>query len=397
MTSHIKKLVLHLILLCSWNLSFSQVYIPGNTYYDSTGYIAYIAGNLPILIAAPHGGSSEPSTIPDRMCAGCVTVKDAWTRPIAEGLHDAIVEKTGCYPHVIINGLHRKKLDANRAIIEAANRNAIAEQAWHAYHGFIDMAKAKVAEDYERGLFLDMHGHGKPIQRIELGYLLSGAELQQTDAVLNSRAFLEESSIRTLTEDNVQNHTHAALLRGQNSFGTLLSRKGFPTVPSSTDPFPHSNEPYFSGGYSTQRHGSRDNEGEIDAIQIELNQDIRFNNSSRLVLIQSLAQSAIEYYDLHYNNQFIGNYCNLVVSTSVNKIPPASIFIYPNPATHYFLLKSDLYALEVFIYNTVGQRMVYKKVSFEEKIDISELKSGLYIVQIRKQNSLLQSLKLSVK
>jgi hypothetical protein len=44
---------------------FSQNYIPGNTYYDSTGYVKYIAGNLPLIISAPHGGSLEPTSIPD--------------------------------------------------------------------------------------------------------------------------------------------------------------------------------------------------------------------------------------------------------------------------------------------------------------------------------------------
>jgi len=102
--------VFSILILCAWNLGFSQTFIPGNIYLDSTGYVAYRAGNLPLIISSPHGGSLQPDSIPDRTCSGCVTVGDAYTKTIAEGMYDEIFKKTGCYPHVIINLLHRKKI-----------------------------------------------------------------------------------------------------------------------------------------------------------------------------------------------------------------------------------------------------------------------------------------------
>jgi hypothetical protein len=391
------KLSATLLFLFFWNLSFSQTYIPGNTYYDSTGFVEYRAGNLPIIISTPHGGSLEPASIPDRNCAGCVYLKDSWTKPIAEGIYDSFYQQNGCYPHMIINLLHRKKFDANRDIGDAADGNFTVEQAWNGYHDFIESAKAQVVIDYGRGLFLDIHGHAHTIQRIELGYLLSASELQLSDSILNMPISVAKSSIRTLTSDNIQGLNHSELLRGQNSFGTLLDDKGFPSVPSFTDPFPDISEAYFSGGYNIVRHGSRDNEGEIDAIQLELNQDVRFNTPTRELLIDSITTSAIEYFDFHYNNQFVDNFCNLILGTSEVNHKQSYFSLFPNPASDYFILNSHLDYLDIKIYNAIGQMVLYKKALFKEKINIDKLEGGVYIVQLFKEGTILSSKKLIIK
>jgi N-formylglutamate amidohydrolase len=298
---------------------FSQTYVPGQIYYDSTGYVEYRAGNLPIILSSPHGGDLAPSSISDRDCSGCVNVKDSWTKEITEGMYDEFVSETGCYPHVIINLLHRRKFDANRSINHAADGNPTVENAWHAYHDFINVSKNQIIEDYGRGLFLDIHGHGHAIERIELGYLIIKSELQLSDTALNTNTNIEKSSIRTLVGDNIQNISHSELLRGQNSFGTLMDSKGFPCVPSSSDPFPQGSQPYFPGGYNTYRHGSRNNNGKIDSIQLEFNQDIRFDNEKREMLIDSLVLSINEYINYYYNNQFINNYCDLTLDIKKKK------------------------------------------------------------------------------
>ncbi len=380
-------------LILNSGTSFSQTYTPGNTYYDSTGFIEYRAGNLPVIISAPHGGNLEPDSIPDRDCVGCIYIKDAWTKPIAEGMHSAFLEQTGCYPHVIINLLHRKKFDANRDIGDAADGDPRVEEAWHSYHEFIDSAKNQVAQDYGRGLFLDIHGHGHMIQRIELGYLLSDADLQLSDAILNTPPYIEESSIRTLVGDNIQGFSHLELLSGQNSFGSLLDNKGFPSVPSLSDPFPQVNEPYFDGGYNTQRHGSREDEGEIDAIQIELNQDIRFDATIRGILIDSLTTSISQYINLHYNDQFTVHFCNLILNNSEPYNVGSSATIYPNPAEDYFKIESHINELEILIYNSLGQK-VHSEIWLGNRIEIGALASGYYIIRLKKGHLDIGSYKL---
>ena len=371
---------------------FSQKYIPGNTYYDPTGYVEYRAGNLPIIISAPHGGGLEPNTIPDRLCTGCVYEKDGWTKPIAEGMYKAFFEQTGCYPHVIINLLHRKKYDANRDIGDAANGNITVEQSWYAYHRFIDSAKSKIVNDFGRGLFLDIHGHGHTIQRIELGYLLNGNELRLSDSSLNTTSKINESSIKGLVSSNILNVSHSELLRGAYSFGELLDNVNFLSVPSQTIPFPAIGESYFDGGYNTQRHGSRDNNIGIDAIQLELGWDIRNDSAIREMLIDSLTRISNQYINRYYNNKYLNNLCNLKLSNFDNSISNHNFKIYPNPVDDYLNIESNIYQFEINIYNYLEQKL-YSEIFTGKNINVNFLSSGLYLLQLKKDNIVLSTMK----
>lgn len=372
--------------------SYAQDYVSGETYYDSTGYVEYRAGNLPIILSAPHGGSLEPTSIPDRDCSGCVYVRDSWTQPITEAIYDEFVLATGCYPHAIINLLHRKKFDANRDIGDAADGNATVEEAWSNYHDFIAAAKTKTVSDYGHGLFLDIHGHAHAIQRIELGYLLSGSELRMSDTALNTTDFVAESSIKSLVSTNIQGNSHSDLLRGIMSFGTLLDGKGFPSVPSSSDPFPDVGAPYFNGGYNTQRHGSRTSNATIDAIQVELNSAIRFDATQRALLATALTISANEFIAYHYNRDFMANYCTYVLSNPSIKEQPSKIKSYPNPAADYLHLLGDLKNVEVVLY-TVGGRRLYSQIWSGEGIEVASLPKGYYFIQCRRGTKILGHVK----
>lgn len=389
--SHARLILPMLIALLSFH-SGAQTYIAGNSYFDSTSYVEYRAGNLPLIFSAPHGGSLEPDSLPDRSCSGCVTVKDSWTQTIAEGVYDAIFQKTGCYPHLIINLLHRKKFDANRDIGDAADGNPYVEQAWFGYHAFIDSAKVRTVNDYGRGTFLDVHGHAHTIQRIELGYLLSASELQLSDSALNTPTFIEESSIRTLVDDNIQGLVHSELLRGASSMGTLFETRGFPAVPSTNDPYPLPGESYFSGGYNTVRHGSRDNNGEIDAIQLEFNQDVRFNDTTRAKLIDSLAVIALEYIDLHYDSDFSENYCDLSAG-SQELHQKNSVNLFPNPASHSFQIASTFENLDVRIVNYLGETQIETEW-LGSPISIENLSNGYYAVLLEKNGILIATEKI---
>ena len=46
--------------------AFAQTYLPGVSYFGRSNYIEYIAGDLPIIISAPHGGALIPAEMPDR-------------------------------------------------------------------------------------------------------------------------------------------------------------------------------------------------------------------------------------------------------------------------------------------------------------------------------------------
>ena len=262
-------------------------------WFGTNDWVEYRPGTLPIVLSAPHGGSLEPGSIPDRSGSGIVTVRDSRTIETTIAASDALANLTGERPHVIISHLRRTKLDPNRDIGEAALGNDEAERAWREYHGFIDMARETVATDHGAGLYLDMHGHGHDVQRLELGYLLSGNQLDTFDDPALDALDGQGTSLAGLGARTEA--PFSSILRGPESFGGLLEAAGVPAVPSPRWPGPEidtipGDEPYFSGGYSTRRHGSVDG-GPIDGIQIEHNfRGIRETPEDRATYAEVLAE-----------------------------------------------------------------------------------------------------------
>lgn len=254
----------------------AEAFVPGTSYFDENGYIEYVAGNLPVIFTAPHGGSLTPEAIPARSSTTCgpktVTQTDLNTQDLARQIQQAFFAKTGKYPHVVINRLARSRLDANRDIGAAACGNPLAEQAWHDYHGFIDAAKADVLSEFGRGWYTDLHGHGHAVPRLELGYQLLDETLRLPDAELDAApAYEQTASFRTFSEESPL--PFSAVLRGPTALGTYLADAGYPSVPSRQDPAPQAGEPYFTGGdpgYNTPRHACS-NGGHICGVQIETN------------------------------------------------------------------------------------------------------------------------------
>jgi hypothetical protein len=290
-------LLLGLYLVCT--LASGQDTIPGQFRHNQDGFIEYIPGNMPVVISIPHGGSLLPATIPERPCINCAKHRDTLTIEIGLGLRDIIYERTGFAPYIIINNLHRTRLDPNRNIDEAADGNKNAGLAWHEFQDYIDSANAEVQRNFSKGLYIDLHGHRHKINRIELGYLLSSEELQLDDSTLDDGSFEEFSSIRNLAGNNIGGLTFAELVRGRFSMGSMLEERGYVCVPSPGLPAPGPDEAYFSGGYNTYRHGSS-NGGTIDGIQIELDEAVRTDNDSRNKLISDLAEVIIEFMRTHY-------------------------------------------------------------------------------------------------
>lgn len=249
-------------------------YVPGRSYFGDGGHVEYVAGDLPLVFAAPHGGTGTPASIPARVAGpACgpevTTVRDANTEELVREIRLAFLERTGGQPHVVVNRLHRSRLDPNRAVGEAACGQPIAEEAWRDYHGFIEQARSTIAARHGRGFFTDVHGHGHAIQRLELGYDLSGATLRRTDAQLDADPAVERAStLRTFSEASPL--SFSALLRGERSLGARFAAAGYPSVPGAQDPAPDEGEAFFSGGYSAERHSCAGG-GPVCGVQIEAN------------------------------------------------------------------------------------------------------------------------------
>jgi N-formylglutamate amidohydrolase len=282
----------------------AEGYVAGRTYVGEGGYVEYVAGDLPIVLAAPHGGELAPPGLAERTDGACrdpefSATDDQHTQALARLVADSLAARTGRRPHLVVNRLARRKLDANRDSARAACGSAGAGRAWREYQGFLDAARAAVARGGAgtvRGLVVDVHGHGHRVPRVELGYLLSGAELDRADAALDASAAEARSSIRTLSLASPL--SFARLLRGPASLGALLEARGYAAVPSPAAPGP-AGERYFPGGYTTERHGCADG-GPVCAVQAELPlPGVRATDAERRRFAGALADALLAYLREH--------------------------------------------------------------------------------------------------
>ncbi|MFK7750201.1 MAG: immunoglobulin-like domain-containing protein [Kordia sp.] len=380
------KKILHFVVLCLLT-SYLQAQTPGvSTFYeqttgDSRNYIEYIPGNLPIIISAPHGGVQQSgqtiggifypdndSSLPDRSCG--TNERDDNTDILVREIQKEIFELTGCYAHVIINNLHRSKLDPNREINEATCGNANAADHWNAFHGYIDQASASIEANWGKGLYIDLHGQSHSVPRIEAGYNITSGELNTAN--LNASDIINKSTIRNLINDNLSNLSHEELVRGNSSLGQMFqdadgafyasqgyagcgSTSGYRTVPSATnngggtcdDTRPNGNA-YFDGDfYNNRRHGSGNGandgtggSGSIDGIMTEVNRRVRdlgtYNGQVYDTRPQTLVPFAKDYaavvlnfINTHYNNYAGFGY--LASMYAINGPNPTPILM--NPAT----------------------------------------------------------------
>ncbi|MCE9601208.1 MAG: hypothetical protein K8S21_03210 [Gemmatimonadetes bacterium] len=265
---------------------------------DVTGWVAATDGTMPLVIVAPHGGDLVPTELPDRTCAGCETVNDANTRALAIEIADAFARRIGKRPFVVANLLSRRKFDANRDLTEATGSYAPLAPLWTLFHQRIDSAKARAARVHPRALLIDLHGHAHAVPRLELGYLLSAANLRLPDSIVTPLMFA--SSIARLDSSARSGDAGVVLLRGARSLGTRFAQSGFPAVPSASDPAPAVSDAYFNGGYDTQRHGSQV-AGPVDAIQIECNYaGVRDTPAARANFAEAFVTATLAYLADHY-------------------------------------------------------------------------------------------------
>lgn len=288
--------VLILFISLIGNQAMSQA--PYHAFFGTKDYVEYVEGNMPLVISIPHDGELKPEDISDRTCIGCSKNQDIYTIEIGKTLREHIFKLTGLYPYLIISHLHRSKLDPNRNIEEAAGDDQQAGTAWTEFHHFIDSAIFDVEQKYGKGLYIDLHGHRHKINRVELGYLLTGEELRLPDDFLNDESFYQYSSIRNLINNN-KSHSYTEFLRGSESFGTMLANRGYAVVPSSDIPFPKEDEPIFSGGYNTEKHSSASG-GTVDGIQVEIGLELRMDPVGRIAFAKALSEVVLKYLKTYY-------------------------------------------------------------------------------------------------
>lgn len=268
---------------------------PGESKYGRNDYTQYIPGTLPLVLSAPHGGYKKPDELKDRTLG--TDHHDKLTIEVALGVQKSFYELTGKYPYVILNRLHRIKLDPNREIEIAAQGDSLAQIAYNEFHNFIETAEKDVELKWGTGLYIDIHGHNHKSHMYELGYLLEGGFLDFSDEDLNDELFIEKSSIKNLVKNG--SYKFSEILRGDVSFGAYLGEYGYKTCPSPSIPSPGTDY-FYSGGYNTQVHSTpTDN---FNGFQIELPWDHIPNSEIDVKQFSTdLMNAIIEFMKTHYN------------------------------------------------------------------------------------------------
>lgn len=264
-------------------------YIDG--YRSSCKY--HSQGNVNIILSAPHGGYLMPEDVPDRTGGTYIStknsskqeryrttvVKDSATIEFAENVAEELVKKWNLKPFLIIGKWHRRKVDFNRDIHEGTLNHPEAIIAYDNYHSYLTDAIEQVNRLFNKGLLIDIHGHGQGNHTM-IGYMLTSDELNRDDL---SHSLLK-TSIDALCESD-RNES----IRGYNSFGTIFERRGLGIAyPSLANPKPGTRT-FFSGGYIIRNYSSK-----INAIQTELPFDIR-NGIDRRKNAQKFAHALVEY------------------------------------------------------------------------------------------------------
>lgn len=247
-------------------------------------------GNMPLIISVPHGGTFAPAALPDRACPGITTVTDSYTIELVNAIDSICKADYGFQPYLVISYLKRIKLDQNRDFPEASCSNSALYSYWKNYHESIDTCISKIIASYPQCLFIDLHGHGHTKQRLELGYLIDGNSLRNPGTIVSST-----TSVYHLLQHN-NSLTITQLLTGVNAFGTTMTSNGFAAVPSAQIPSPDVADPFFDGGYNTQRFTGATYLN-VWGWQIECNYTgVRDNTNSRIAFAKAFLRSVMQYY-----------------------------------------------------------------------------------------------------
>lgn len=280
-----------LLLSCSGYLTNAQK-AASLQLVDKQGWTAYLPGSLPLVISVPHGGTLNLTEIDDRSCEGAVTVTDSYTKELALEIAEYLQKFKGQYPYLIICNLIRKDIDQNRDKPEATCGDTRMEAPWEAFHSQIDEAIKEAIAQHGYCIYIDLHGHGHPEQRLELGYMLNDKELKELyqNKVLPGK----KHSLSNYIQVSKEKLSLQDLLFGPQSFGTLMANEGFPSVPSMQDPFPEEGQKYFNGGYNTRRYTAADYPTVV-GWQIESNMKGVRDKAGRPVFAAAFSKVIVQY------------------------------------------------------------------------------------------------------
>src|SRR5262245_10926701 len=238
-----------------------------NIAYIEKLLVSHYQGGMPVILTCPHGGDKQPPGVPNpRTGVGLPsdcrfeTNTDRFTRTITKGVAQVLFDVFGEAPYVVIANFDRAFIDANRRVSnKCAFEDQDAQQFYDEYHNtirnFVDEIRA---DNGGLGLLFDIHGTAQITHDPAEVYL----------GTLNGRAI-----------SNLSSRDSLALSR-RRSLPGLLRETGY--VVSAKIP------ETIQGDFTLETYGSSNADG-VDAIQIEIESNLRTNTAKRDVFIEDLA------------------------------------------------------------------------------------------------------------
>ena len=210
------------------------------------------AGELPVILTAPHGGRAAVPGCELRTPVGprFVTGSDFNTDLLVQEIAEEVKRLTGKQPYLVMAKFHRRFIDANRRADEGYGSPGC-KADYDYYHatirGFVDEVRRK----YPRAMLFDVHG-----QAVYPDSILRGTQDGRT--------------VKTLLA-----HAGAPGLTGPDSVFGRFAAMGYGIVPANdTAPTDRVEAPDYGGGYTVILYGSHRADG-IDTMQLEFGRNLR--------------------------------------------------------------------------------------------------------------------------
>jgi hypothetical protein len=271
------------------------------------------AGTCYWLPASTPCPTSPPSSRDTSKC-GITISRDTYCKDLGEKVQTYATCTYGghtYHPHYIYTNLKRTRIDTNRDMTKGACcGDTDCEDAYDAFNDFIQDAITDVRAAFHFGIILDIHGHNQNNFTM-LGYRVLEDRFDD-DAEINAQT---RATIEGLKERNFailgSSVTAASIIKGDYSLGTLLMNKriAWRVTPSTTypNPFTAVGTSYFSGDYVIDKYSSDQDEwgNEIDAVQIEIPQWIRWNTYELDQFAQDLAEATREWINYWHRSSLL--------------------------------------------------------------------------------------------
>ena len=256
-------------------------------------FVFTAAGELPIILSAPHGGTAEIPGVEKRSTdgkasggAGFVVARDSGTEELAYEVADAIAARIGKRPYIVVSQIHRQYLDPNRPE-DIAFDDSDAKPVYDRYHRTLETYCREVTNRFHSGLLLDLHGQASKRDTVFRG-TRNGRTVQHLRTAFGEQAHSGDRSL----------------------FG-LLHQRGWTVHPVPLDGPEQSG---YTGGYIVGTYGSLRGTS-IDAIQLEFGAEYRVK-SRRAETARVLADAVADYAKSYLKVQ--------VPEAAVSQVKPSS-------------------------------------------------------------------------